>query len=445
MSFQSPENQLKEAIAALGELKSLAETMKVSAEAKTQNDDRLAKVEASIASVSEQIDTLAKKMPQFIKDKIKEKEDGEEEANEIGGVNPTVISKKKKQPIAAEVTEDEELMDEPVKKKSKKLAAETTEDEDVTNEGEGEVEEGEDEAELEADAKKKKAGIPPQFLKNIKKMKDKAKNKMAAEEDGEDEAEAGAEADAEEQDMEEEEMKAKKSSKKTKAAEPMNKKEEDEENTEEEARDCGPKGKPQKGKFATEQTEAPVADEPSKEINAQETTIEAKAEEAPVAPAVEATSAPAEVLTPVAQEVADVAPVAEEVKIETKAEAPVINAELEALKAELSAQAKAREEALASVSKVKAEFESLMERISKSEKAEKTAEEKVAKTIASLGVRPVASDAIASDDKPKTSEELAKEYQALEQTDPKEARKFWLKNAEAIRSAAFGKSVRHFS
>jgi len=437
MSFQSPENQLKEAVAALGELKSLAETLKVSTEAKTQTDERLAKVEASIVVFGEQIEAMAAKLPAVLKKKIdaaldkEEEKQMEEEANELGGVNSTVIStkKKKKAPVAKE-EEDEELMDEPVKIKSKKAAEAEDEEEDEEEmdpeASDGKIppqflkhikkkkaadEEGEDEAELEEDAEKgdaeaKKAGVPPQFLKHMKKkMKGKPAGPVAAE--GEDEAEEGEEADEAEEEMEEEEVKAKKVKAKKKAAEPVEDEEEEEE---------------------VEAKKAP-AKKKAEEVAAPETQVAA----------VEA-KASAEVFDPPMP----ANPVAEQTPAPV-ATAPVINAELESMKAELVAQAKSREDALASVSKMKAEFDSLIERISTHEKAEKSAEERVAKTIASLGVHPVASDAIASDDKPKTPEELAKEYQALEQSDTKEARRFWLKHADAIRSAAFGKSVRNFA
>ena len=449
MSFQSPENQLKEAVSALAELKALTETLKVSAEAKTQADERLAKVESSVASIGEQIESLAKKMPQFIKDKMKEDE-VEEEANEIGGVNPTVIStkKKKKQPVAVkegketeeeDLVEEEELMDEPVKKKSKKAAEETEEEEE----------------EVEAEAKGGK--IPPQFLKHIKKKK---AAEEAEEEEVEEEVEAKAAEEVEKEDEEVTEEVAKKAGVPPQFLKNMKKKEEEEveakaaeeveekeEEVEEKAADPAIVKKMKEGILESVK-DAKELEKAKKDTKAAEETEEEEVEEEEEAAKVKSKKKAAE---PMEEEEEEEEPKAKKSKKATEeVPAPVaesntiVNSELELLKAELASQAKSRDEAIASVTKMKAEFDSLMDRISNHEKAEKTAEEKVAKTIASLGVQPVGTEALASDDKPKTPEEIAKEYQALEQTDAREARRFWLKHGDAIRSAAFGKT-RHFS
>jgi len=460
MSLQSSESQLKEALAALGELKALTEGLKAHAEDKTASD-RLQKIESAIeefktvgSSLTEKMLAFEGKIESLAKAKSKageleitieheseedsKNEEGkgemETEANTLGGINPTVIQKKKKKQILAK--EDAQLVDEKIEKKSGMKAAEATED--VTNKGKGVDQEGMTEGEIEEEAKgKSKAEIPPQFLKNIKKKKEEAdKGEMKAADAAESDMEYPDnwdEMDKEEQDAWMKEN-AKSSKAKTKAAEPM------EEEVKKDKANCGPKG-PMKA--SDEVVEATADSNEQPEIKAEEAKVEIKAEES-VATTV-AEEAPA--VAPVAVEQAPVtkaeevaAPVTNEVKIEAHAEVVSLDSSKDLLAKEL----KAKEEALAEVGKMKAEFESLMERIAKVEAAEKSAEARVAKAMSNLGVDPVASNADITDDKPLTPEDINKQYLALSQTDAKEARRFYLKHENEIRSAAFGKT-RFFS
>lgn len=421
MSQTSPESQLKEALAALGELKSLAEGFKAQTEAKAQTEERISKAEAAIedfkallASVGEKVDTLAaqNKGPEKPKTVGPAPEYAEEpvDANQIGGVNKTIVkTKKKKQPLAAEGEEDMEDEEEDEEKMSKKgrgncgkdkgpRAAEAEEEEDMEDE----------EEETEAKGKKaKKAGIPPQFLKNIKKKKEEMED---------DESEPKAEEAEEDMEDEEEEEMSKKSKKAKKAAEPMeDEEEEDEEETE--------KMSKKKGKKASEEVVTPSAETNEEEApKAEEATVEAKAEEvsAPLAEAAPAVSAPTVQETP--------APKAEAV--------PAAVSEIEALKAKIASEAKAREDALAQVTKMQADFQNLSDLIAKYEASQKTAEEKVAKTVAQMGVEPVASSPAAEAEAVQTPEDIMKEYSSIK--DAKAAREFYLKHEETIRSAAFG-------
>lgn len=381
MSQTSPENQLKEALAALSELKTLAEGFKSKAEIVASADERISKVESAVeeikalaTSMSAQVETLAKR--DINKDVTLPAKDIAAEAadaNSIEGVNKTIVKSKKKDALAAEEGEDEEeeMEDEEEEVKSKKSkkakkAAEAEEDEE-------EEDEDEDEEEEIKSKKSKKAGdIPPQFLKNIKKKKEEM------EEDNLEKKTKGAEAEDDEEDMEDEEEET----------------------------------KSKKSKKAAEVVAEPVAQAPA--------AVEAPATEAPAAPA------------PVAEVTAPApAPVAEDTHAKEIAE----------LKAKFEAELKTRDEALASVGKMKAEFESLLDRINAYEASNKSAEDKVAKAVAQMGAEPVIDAPVAEEDKPKTAEDLMKEWQSIK--DAKESRAFYLKHEETIRNAAFGKVRRN--
>jgi hypothetical protein len=373
MSQTSPENQLKEALAALSELKTLAESFKTNNEAVASAEERISKVESAV----EEIKNLATAMGYTAeavagkgkgpygpmkKDEDKELEPEAAESNTIEGVNKTIVKDKKKDALALDKEDVEELKEKPLKKSKKAAEEEEGEDEEEeapkskkAKKAAEEMEEDEEEEEApkskkakkaadeeeedEEEEKAKKAALPPQFLKNIKKKK--------------------------------EEMEDEETAKKTKAAEEA---EEDEDEDEEE------EVKSKKSKKADD-TVAP-------EVVAQESTTS-------------------------------------------------VSDELEALKAKHAEEVKAREDAMASVSKMKTDFESLLERIAKVEAAEIAAEAKVAKAVADMGAEPVADSPVAEDDKPKSAEEILKEWQSIK--DARESRAFYLKNEEVIRSATFGK------
>jgi hypothetical protein len=378
MSQTSPEVQLKEALAALSELKTLAEGFKSKAEVVASADERISKVETAVeeiktlaTSMAAQVDALAKGSVQMDTNAPAKGIDGTQaaEANTLEGVNKTIVKSKKKDAVAAEAEEeeDEDMEEEEAKskksKKAKKAAEAEEEDEEEEDESKAkkakkaaEAEEDEDEDEDEEDMKSKKSkkagDIPPQFLKNIKKKK--------------------------------EEMDEEKLEKKTKGAE-----EDEEEEDEDEA-------KSKKSKKASETEEAPVAEE----------------------------------VAPVAVPEESPAPVAQEAAVSH-------SNEIAELKAKFEAELKARDEALASMGKMKSDFESLLDRINAYENSKKSAEEQVAKAVAQMGAEPVSDAPVAEDDKPKSAEDIIKEWQSIK--DAKESRAFYLKHEETIRSAAFGK------
>lgn len=198
-----------------------------------------------------------------------------------------------------------------------------------------------------------------------------------------------------------------------------------------------------------------------------------KAEEIPatemvaeeLAPAPVAEQAPA--IEKVAEEVAPT-PVAEEVKPEAVAKevvtAPVakevaptidINALVEAkvaevaqkfastlskfseMDSELIKSKEAKKVALDSVADLQAKYEALLSKVSGIQSEAKTVEEKVAKTVASLGVEPVSNSPaeLSSDALEKTAEELLKEWSAMK--DAKQKRAFYLKHQATLVEATF--------
>jgi chromosome segregation ATPase len=235
------------------------------------------------------------------------------------------------------------------------------------------------------------------------------------------------------------------------------------------------KGKKAKKATTTSEDESigkPVNDKFEKEKE-MELKGKTKAEELPatekvaeeVAPAPVAEQAPA--VEKVAEEVAPI-PVAEEVKPEAVAKevapAPVakevapaidINALVEAKVAEVAQKfastlskfsemdselvktKEAKKVALDSVADLQAKYEALLSKVSGIQSEAKTVEEKVAKTVASLGVEPVSNSPaeISAEVIEKTAEELLKEWSAM--TDAKAKRAFYLKHQATLVEATF--------
>ena len=239
---------------------------------------------------------------------------------------------------------------------------------------------------------------------------------------------------------------------------------------------AGSKKKGKKAKKATSTSEdesigKPVNEKFEKEVEMKGKT---KAEELPatekvaeeVAPAPVAEQAPA--IEKVAEEVAPT-PVAEEVKPEPVAEtvvtAPVaetivvpsidINALVEAkvaevaqkfastlskfseMDSELIKSKEAKQVALASVADLQSKYEALLSKVSGIQSEAKTVEEKVAKTVASLGVEPVSNSPaeMSSEVTQKTAEEVLQEWSAM--TDAKAKRAFYLKHQSTLVEATF--------
>jgi predicted nucleic acid-binding Zn-ribbon protein len=175
---------------------------------------------------------------------------------------------------------------------------------------------------------------------------------------------------------------------------------------------------------------------------------------------------------PVAEKVAEVAPVVVEKVAEVVAPAPVaeevvapsidINAIVEAKIAEMTSkfaktdskfneldielskaketlalEAKVKTEAMATVKSLTEKYEALLSKVTGIESNSKTVEEKVAKQVASLGVEPVASTPLEAEVVIKTPQDTLKEWEAIR--DPKMARQFYLRNADAIAEATFPK------
>lgn len=217
----------------------------------------------------------------------------------------------------------------------------------------------------------------------------------------------------------------------------------------------------------------PTKKKGKKAKKAEEAPIEKIAEEvapAPVAeqaPAIEKVAEQAPVVEKVAEEVAP-APVAEEVKPEAVAQevapAPVakevapaidINALVEAkvaevaqkfastlskfseMDSELIKSKEAKQVALASVADLQSKYEALLSKVSGIQSEAKTVEEKVAKTVASLGVEPVSNSPaeLSSEVLEKTAEELLKEWSAMK--DAKQKRAFYLKHQATLVEATF--------
>lgn len=215
-------------------------------------------------------------------------------------------------------------------------------------------------------------------------------------------------------------------------------------------------GQKKKGKKAKK---ARKVEEDSAE-EAKEIETKTKAEEIPVVAPVAVEVAP----TPVAEEVAPVA-VAQEVPVaqpEVKAVAPAteiavmeatisklaqvtekvasteskfnqLDEELNKAKETMALEAKIKSEALATVSALQSKYEALLAKVTSIESNNQTVEEKVAKTVASLGVEPVSISADANNIV-KTGSELLKEWESI--TDPRAKRAFYLQNADAIHGAS---------
>lgn len=185
------------------------------------------------------------------------------------------------------------------------------------------------------------------------------------------------------------------------------------------------------------------------------------------------------VVAPVAEVVAEVAPTAEAPVVEKQAEvvapAPVaeetveskilsivekstaelgakfanttlkfneLDAELAKARESLALEAKVKMEANATVQALTAKYEALLAKVSGIESNSKTVEEKVAKTVASLGVEPVSSmpteiESVAQTLAPKTAQEIIKEWESIQ--DAKASRAFYVKHQDAIISATFPK------
>jgi hypothetical protein len=119
-----------------------------------------------------------------------------------------------------------------------------------------------------------------------------------------------------------------------------------------------------------------------------------------------------------------------------------LDAELAKAKETLAYEAKVKAEANATVQALTAKYEALLAKVSGIETNTKSVEEKVAKTVASLGVEPVASmpnemEAVAQASAPKTAQELLKEWESI--ADAKASRAFYVKHQDAIISATFPK------
>lgn len=182
-----------------------------------------------------------------------------------------------------------------------------------------------------------------------------------------------------------------------------------------------------------------------------------KAEEAPAVEKVAEEVAPA----PVAEEVAP-APVAEEVNPETLASTPTIDipslveakvaevaqkfalaetkfneldAELAKAKETLALEAQMKKAAMDTVAQMNAKYEALLAKISNIETSNKTVEEKVAKTVASLGVEPVINSPAEAAVITKSAEDIVKEWESI--ADAKQARAYYLKHQKEIASATF--------
>jgi len=115
-----------------------------------------------------------------------------------------------------------------------------------------------------------------------------------------------------------------------------------------------------------------------------------------------------------------------------------LDAELVKAKDTLAFEAKVKEAAMATVAGLSAKYEALLAKVSGIESSSKTVEEKVAKTVANLGVEPVSAEVLSVDSaKPKSAEELLAEFDSIE--DAKTKRAFYKKHEAVIVSAAFPK------
>lgn len=217
----------------------------------------------------------------------------------------------------------------------------------------------------------------------------------------------------------------------------------------------GKKGK--KAKKAEQTVPTPVADEEKKpevkadEAPAPEPTTEVSKEEAPAKVAEEVAPAP------VAEQVAP-APVAKDV-VKDVVEALIsekvaevtskfamaqskfneLDAELVKAKETLALEAKVKEAAMQTIAGLQSKYEALLAKVSGIESNTKTVEEKVAKTVADLGVEPVvAAIEGAGEVKEKTAEEILAEFEAM--TDAKAKRAFYKQHEQTIVSSVFPKN-----
>ena len=219
-------------------------------------------------------------------------------------------------------------------------------------------------------------------------------------------------------------------------------------------------GKAAKGKCADEvaptkeaAVEAPVAvaEEVKPEVKAEEVKPEAVAAE--VAPVAEAK---VEEVAKVAEEVAPT-PVAKDI-VKDVVEALInekvgevtskfamaqskfneLDAELVKAKETLALEAKVKEAAMATISGLQSKYEALLAKVSGIESNTKTVEEKVAKTVANLGVEPIAAEIQAEASvKEKTAAEIVAEFESID--DAKAKRAFYKQHAQTIIDATFPK------
>lgn len=229
---------------------------------------------------------------------------------------------------------------------------------------------------------------------------------------------------------------------------------------------AGAKKKGKKAKKATSTSEdeslgKPVNEKFEKEVEMKGKT---KAEELPatekvaeeVAPAPVAEQAPVEKVaevvapTPVAETVVD-APVAEtivapSIDINALVEAKVAEvaqkfastlSKFSEMDSELIKSKEAKQVALASVADLQSKYEALLTKVSGIQSEAKTVEEKVAKTVASLGVEPVTNSPaeMSVEATQKSAEEILKEWSAM--TDAKQKRAFYLKHQPTLMEATF--------
>jgi hypothetical protein len=115
-----------------------------------------------------------------------------------------------------------------------------------------------------------------------------------------------------------------------------------------------------------------------------------------------------------------------------------LDAELVKAKETLALEAKVKEAAMATISGLSAKYEALLAKVSGIESNSKTVEEKVAKTVANLGVEPIAADMQSENIvKEKSATEIVSEFESI--ADAKEKRAFYKKHAQTIIDATFPK------
>ncbi len=115
-----------------------------------------------------------------------------------------------------------------------------------------------------------------------------------------------------------------------------------------------------------------------------------------------------------------------------------LDAELIKAKETLALEAKVKEAAMATVAGLQSKYEALLAKVSGIESNSKTVEEKVAKTVANLGVEPIAAEIQAEASvKEKSATEIVAEFESIQ--DAKEKRAFYKKHAQTIIDATFPK------